>query len=441
MNQKSEVAMDSLWKLSAARPLFDELEEDLKTNVLIIGGGISGILCAYMLKQAGVDYALVEAERICSGTSGRTTAKITLQHGLIYDKLLKKYGENFTRGYLNANIEALEEYRKLCCNTECDYEACDAFVYSCDNREALEREARAYEKLGYPAFITEDVPLPLKTVGAIGVRDQAQFNPMKLLFSLARELNIYEKTKVTELGRGKAIANGREIRAKKIIVTTHFPILNKHGAYFLKLYQHRSYVIALEGARQVGAMYVDEARDGLSFRDSGDILLLGGGSHRTGKRGGGWSELEIFAKKHYTGATVVTKWATQDCMSLDGVPYIGSYSRRTPDLLVATGYNKWGMTSAMVAARLLCDAVCEKENPYAEIFDPSRSILHRQLLVNVAESTLGLLTPTAPRCPHLGCALKYNQAEHSWDCSCHGSRFSEEGHLIDNPATDGMNKR
>ena len=433
--------MDSLWKLSAARPLFNGLEGDLKTDVLIIGGGISGILCAYMLKQAGADYALVEADRICSGTSGRTTAKITLQHGLIYDKLLKKYGENFTRGYLNANIEALEEYRKLCRNTECDYEECDAFVYSRDDREALEREARAYERIGYPAAMVDEVPLPIETVGAVCVREQAQFNPLKLLFSLARGLNIYEKTKVTELGHRWAKTENGKITAEKIIITTHFPILNKHGAYFLKLYQHRSYVLALEGAERVGGMYIDEAKGGLSFRDAGDTLLLGGGSHRTGKRGGGWSELENFAKKHYTGATVLTKWAAQDCMSLDGAPYIGRYSGGTDDLLVATGYNKWGMTSSMIAARLLCDMVMGRENPHAEVFDPSRRMLHPQLLINAAEATLGLLTPTAPRCPHLGCALKYNKAEHSWDCSCHGSRFSDEGELIDNPATDGMNKR
>lgn len=433
--------MDSLWKLTAARPSFPELSDDLKTDVLIIGGGISGILCAHMLKRAGVDCTLVEADRICSGTSGRTTAKITLQHGLIYDRLIKKYGVNFTRGYIDANNEAIGEYRRLCRDIECDYEVRDAYVYSRDDRIALENEARAYEKLGCEAFMTEDVPLPIGTVGAVGVRRQAQMNPLKLLFALAKDLNIYEMTKVTELGRDAVIANGKKIHAKKVIVATHFPILNKHGAFFLKLYQHRSYVLALKDAPPVSAMYIDEKRDGLSFRDAGELLLLGGGAHRTGKRGGGWQELENFANKRYTGATVETKWASQDCMSLDGVPYIGQYSRKTPNLLVATGYNKWGMTSAMVAARLLCDIVTEKSNPYAEIFDPSRRMLHPQLIVNAVHSTVGLLTPTAPRCPHLGCALKYNKAEHSWDCACHGSRFSEEGHLIDNPATDGMNKR
>ena len=222
----------------------------------------------------------------------------------------------------------------------------------------------------------------------------------------------------------------------KIIVTTHFPILNKHGSYFLKLYQHRSYVLALKGAQHLDGMYVDEDKKGLSFRTYGDLLLLGGGSHRTGKKGGNWHELEEFARKYYPSARVVSKWATQDCMSLDGVPYIGQYSKNTPDLYVATGFNKWGMSSSMVSAMILSDLVQGKPNEYAQVFSPSRSILRPQLAINALESTVGLLTPTAPRCPHLGCALKYNKAEHSWDCPCHGSRFSESGELINNPATD-----
>ena len=227
-----------------------------------------------------------------------------------------------------------------------------------------------------------------------------------------------------------------KITAGKIIVATHFPILNKHGLYPLKLYQHRSYVIALKGAQTVKGMYVDESDKGLSFRNYGDLLLLGGGGHRTGKQGGCWHELEEFAKKYYKNAEIVAKWATQDCMTLDGAPYIGQYSKNTPNVFVATGFNKWGMTNAMVAADILCNLVQNKANRYAEVFSPSRTMFRPQLAVNAFESTVGLLTPTTPRCPHLGCALKYNHAEHSWDCPCHGSRFTEHGELIDNPATD-----
>ena len=234
----------------------------------------------------------------------------------------------------------------------------------------------------------------------------------------------------------KAVTNHGMISYNSLVVATHFPFLNKHGLYPLKLYQHRSYVIALKGAQKLDGMYVDECDTGLSFRSYGNLLLLGGGAHRTGKKGGCWHELEEFAKKHYPRAEIVSKWATQDCMTLDDIPYIGQYSPSTPDVFVATGFNKWGMTNAMVAADILCDLTQGKQNPYATVFSPSRSMLRPQLAVNVFDSVVGLLTPTAPRCPHLGCALKYNRAEHTWDCPCHGSRFTEKGELIDNPATD-----
>ena len=183
-------------------------------------------------------------------------------------------------------------------------------------------------------------------------------------------------------------------------------------------------------------MYVDENEKGLSFRRHGDLLLLGGGGHRTGKKGGAWQELSDFAKQNYPNAREVARFATQDCMSLDKVPYIGQYAKSTPDLLVATGFHKWGMTSSMVSAAILADLVRGKKNPYTSLFSPSRSMLHPTLFSNIFHSAAGLLTPTVPRCPHLGCALKYNKAEHSWDCPCHGSRFDETGKLIDNPATD-----
>ena len=177
------------------------------------------------------------------------------------------------------------------------------------------------------------------------------------------------------------------------------------------------------------------------FRNNGDILLLGGGGHRTGKSGGGWPELEATVKEYYPQARITHRWATQDCMSLDGMPYIGQYSKNTPNLFVASGFNKWGMTSSMVAARILTDLIQRIPNPYSEVFSPSRSMLHKQLGINLLESAKNLLTPTVPRCPHLGCALKWNQQEHSWDCPCHGSRFEENGKLIDNPSTVDLKKR
>ena len=200
-------------------------------------------------------------------------------------------------------------------------------------------------------------------------------------------------------------------------------------------------MLALKNAPIPEGMYLDAQENGLSLRSWGNILLLGGGGHRTGKPGGGWAELEAFVQAHYPDAKIVSRWATQDCMSLDGLPYIGQYSTATPNLYVATGFNKWGMTTSMAAAQILTDLVRGRENPYASLFSPSRSILHRQLGVNALESTVNLLTPSRKRCPHLGCALKWNTQERSWDCPCHGSRFSEDGRLLDNPSTGDLPKK
>ena len=428
--------MDSIWTKTARLPAFERLEGDIKTDVLIIGGGLAGVLCAFRLAQAGVDYALVEADTICSGITKNTTAKVTSQHGLIYDALIRMHGLENARLYLEANQRALKQYRALCREIDCDFTEQDNIVYTLNDRRLIERELEALRRLRFDAAFEKNLPLPFPVAGAVRFPQQGQLHPLKLVAGIAPGLRIYEHTKARQLMPGRVVTSGGAVSPKKIIVATHFPLLNKHGGYFIKLYQHRSYVIALKNASLPDGMYVDENEQGLSFRRHQDLLLLGGGGHRSGKQGGGWRELERFAKRHYPGAEIVARWAAQDCMTLDHAPYIGQYARHTPDLFVATGFNKWGMTSAMAAAEILTDLVQGKENPYAAVFNPSRSILHPQLFLNAAETAVSLLTPTAPRCPHMGCALKYNKAEHSWDCPCHGSRFAEDGRLIDNPATD-----
>ena len=427
--------MRSVWEAGAELPHFEALSGDRRTDVLIIGGGIAGVLCAYRLAEAGVDYILCEADTVCGGITKNTTAKITLQYGLVYHKFIREFGEDRARLYLQANAEAVGRYDALCKNIDCDFEERDSYVYSIDDREILRQEADALNRLGCAAELCDGLSLPIEVAGAVRVRAQAQFHPLKFISAICGGLNIYEHTKVREMIGNMAVTDKGRISAKKVIVATHFPFINKHGAYFLKMYQHRSYILALEGAKQVGGMYVDGSGEGLSFRDFGELLLLGGGSHRTGKRGGAWRELEAFAAEHYPDAKVKYRFATQDCMTLDGMPYIGRYSKNTPDLFVATGFNKWGMTSSMVAADLLTDMVMGRENRYAKVFDPSRTMLRPQLAVNAMEAVTNLFTPTVRRCPHLGCALKWNPEERSWDCPCHGSRFTEDGELIDNPAT------
>lgn len=426
--------MTSIWIETCHKPSFPTLNHDIKTDVLIIGGGIAGILCAKKLSDAGVDYTLVEASDICGGITKNTTAKITFQHGLIYQELINKFGIEIASKYLEAQYLALCEYREASKTVDCDFKEVNSYVYSTTDEAKLERELNALDKLHCSAEFINELPLPVRTVGAVGVKHQAQFHPLKFLYEIAKPLNIYEKTRVTELTPDGALTNNGKIKADKIIVATHFPFTDKYGGYFIKLYQHRSYVLTLENAPRIDGIYVDEAEEGLSFRNYKNYLLLGGGSHRTGKEGGNYRELKDFATEKYPKAREVGRFATQDCMTLDGMPYIGRYSKNTPNLYVTTGFNKWGMSSAMVGANILKDMVLGKKNEYEEVFNPSRSVLHKQLFINLGETLMGLLTPTVPRCPHLGCALKYNKQEHSWDCACHGSRFTENGKLIDNPA-------
>ena len=430
--------MDSIWTRSEKLPSFPKLQGDTKTDVLIIGGGITGILCAYFLEKQGIDYILAEGKTICSGVTKNTTAKITSQHGLIYHKLVKDIGIEKTVLYLKANQEALQTYEELCKNIECNFEKKSSYVYSLDDPWKIEQELSALGEVRFEAHYSKAEELPFKVAGAVCFEEQAQFHPLKFIASIVKDLNIYEHTFVKEMKKDKAITNEGNISFQKIIFATHFPIDNKHGMYFMKMYQHRSYVIALKGAGDVNGMYVDEKDKGLSFRNYGECLLLGGGSHRTGKKGGNWSELREFANKYYPGAKEIASWATQDCMSLDRIPYIGQYSKFKKNYYVATGFNKWGMTSSMTAARILTDLVMGKENPYVEVFSPSRSMVKPQLFVNMGESAINLLTFHQKRCPHMGCALKWNETEKSWDCPCHGSRFDEEGGVIDNPATGDL---
>lgn len=432
--------MDSIWEKNVPIPRFSRLENDLRTDVLIIGGGLAGLLCAWNLTRAGIDCSLIEENCIMHGVSGRTTAKITSQHGLIYGKLLKQLGPERARMYWQVNEDALSVYRELAKRADMDFVCQKSYIYATDDLEKLEAEMAAYDKLKIPAQWESSLPLPFPVSGAICFDDQAQFHPLKFASHISKGLNIYENTKALSFEGNQVQTPRGTVTAKKIVIATHFPIWNKHGAYFMKLYQQRSYVIALENAERIEGMYLDSAENGLSVRGAGNWLLLGGGGHRTGKKGLGWCLPEQTAEKYYPQAQIAARWATQDCMSLDGMPYIGQYSKATPDLYVATGFRKWGMSTSMAAAMVLTDLIQNRGNPFAALFSPSRSMLHKQLFINGMESSVNLIRPTKPRCPHLGCALRWNPQEHSWDCPCHGSRFDKRGKLLNNPATDDMKK-
>lgn len=428
--------MQSIWR-NIELPRFEKLQRDIKTDVLIIGGGLCGLLCATFLKQNGVDCVVVEKERICSGVSGNTTAKITAQHGLLYHKLYERFGKEKAEEYLQLNLAAVRDFEEMATRMDCDFESRENAVYSLVDRHAIEREAEVLGKLGYAPKVLLETDLPFVVSGAVVFPNQAQFHPLKFAAALTQGLTIYEDTFVRELVGTTAVTDVGKIKAEQIIVATHFPFLNKHGLYFMKMYQYRSYVLALKGADSPQRMYVDAQNGGLSFRTYKDLLLFGGAGGHTGKPAGAWGALREAARRYFPEAKEVAHWATQDCITLDEMPYVGPYSASTERLWVATGFNKWGMTGSMVAAKLLCQKILGEEGS-SNLLSPSRSILRKQLFLNGFFAASNLLSFSKKRCPHLGCALKWNAAEHSWDCPCHGSRFSKEGKVLDNPANGDL---
>jgi len=317
---------NTIWMQTARLPEFANLQGNRKTDVLIVGGGLAGLLCAWRLQQAGVDYLLIEADRILGSTSGRTTAKITSQHGFVYDKIIRRYGADAAKVYYDANQAALGEYNRICKDMNCDFETKDNYIYTINAPQKLEREWRALEAVGAKMRFADTLPLPFRTVGAICFPDQAQFHPVKFAAGIARDLKILEHTPARAFMGNTVLTDYGRITAKKIIIATHFPLINKHGFYFVKQYQNRSYVISLANAPQLNGMYRDEAENGFSFRNYGTSLLVGGSAHRTGKQTSGWETLENAAEHWYPTARLQYRWAAQDCMTLDSIPYIGKCS-------------------------------------------------------------------------------------------------------------------
>lgn len=476
--------MKSLWSESCKFRKREALNKDIKTDVLVIGAGIAGILTAYMLKQRGREVVVIDAAEIASGNTKNTTAKITSQHDLIYSKLITEFGEEKARQYAKANELAIKKYKEIIEDRriECDFEEKPSYVYSLNEVDVLKEEVEAAKKLGIDAEFVQKANLPFKINGALKFNNQAQFNPLKFLKDISNELVIYENTRALEIKENLVVASGGNITAKNIVVATHYPIMNAPGYYFMKMHQERSYVLALENKSEIDGMYIDLNKEGYSFRTYNNLLLLGGISHRTGENeeGGSYDELRKVAKRLYPKAKEKYHWSAQDCMTIDGIPYIGRYSSETPNIYVATGFNKWGMTSSMVSAMIISDMILEKENDFSEIFSPRRFDLSLSInniandLIETAKNFIAqkVYIPSSEiehiknghggiieyngekvgvyknkegkeffvstKCTHLGCQLSWNADELTWDCPCHGSRFDYKGRLIGSPATKDL---
>lgn len=440
--------MNSVWSdITNPIPL-KSLENSMSVDVAVIGGGLAGILTAYQLKSSGLKTAVFEKNMLGEGVTANTTGKITSQHGLIYSHLRNKAGEKSSRQYAHYNEQAIKQYHSIIKkeNISCNFEIMDAALYDIQNSDALLKEVAAANKLGISAEFVSNPSLPFQTAGAAVFHNQAQFHPLKFLYGISKDLEIYQKSKALGID-GTTIpvmnmTNGKthKVKAKHIVIATHYPFINFPGMYFLRMYQSCSYVLALKNAKALDAMYIGTSNSDFSLRNYKDILLFGGGKHRTGviPKKNPYDTLRHAAKAYFPEAIEVGHWSAQDCMPLRQVPYIGKYFWQKDPVYIASGFQKWGMTSSMTAATILSNQIRNHSKESGSIFSPRNFAIRasaKPVIQNTACSMKNLLIPgKAPRCSHLGCSLSWNPFEQTWDCPCHGSKFDKKGRIISNPA-------
>lgn len=492
------------WRKSTKLPSFPKLQKDVRVDVAVVGGGITGLTSAYLLAKSGAKVAVVEAGSILNGTTGHTTAKITSQHSLIYDELISHFGEENAGLYYQANDDALQFIKSLVREKkiDCDLTEEDAYIYTNSNQEMdkLLKEFKAYEKLGVTGGeYVSSLPIPVEAMAAVVMRNQAQFHPLKFLRYLVDAFTemggqIYENTTAVDIEEGNepvvTTRDSYKVRCSQLIVSSHYPFYDAKGFYFSRMHVNRSYVLAVKTEKEFpGGMYINAETPTHSLRstdwDGEQLVLFGGYSHKTGQETNThqyYEALEGFAAKTFGIKEIPFRWSAQDPTTQDKLPFIGNYSASTERIFVATGYNKWGMTNGINAALLLTDLVLMKDNPYKDLFDPQRFNVDPQLKnfvvhnVNVAKELVkgklerpslspedlgndegavvtvngkragayrdvdGKLHIVDTTCTHLGCELKWNDGDRTWDCPCHASRFSSKGDVLEGPAEMPLEK-
>lgn len=493
--------MGSLWIETTKDSInLKPLEKDEKTEICVIGAGIFGLTTAYYLAKQGKKVIVLEKGEIGEKVSGNTTGKITSQHGLFYNHLVKDFGKGYAKKYLEANEQAIENIKNTIETEKIDCDFCKqkAYVYTTKEEEIIEiqKEVDIVNELGKEAKFVTETDLPFKIKGAIEFEGQAQFHVRKYMLGLCRTIleqnKIYNYTTVTDVvkegDKYNIYTDKGTVSAKYVVLATHYPIMNMLGFYFTKMYQSTSYLIAIETDKKVPqGMYISAKEPVYSFRnaiyDGKEILIIGGSEHKTGKPiedGSNYENLEKRAKELYPNCKILFKWNTRDCISLDKIPYIGKFSNIMENIYVGTGFKKWGMTLSNVAANIVADKIIGKENKYESIFDSTRMkpIKNRWEVKNMVKETVnsiilnklkiepedldkikndngailelngenigiykdaqGKIYAVKPNCTHLGCLLSWNNLDKTWDCPCHGSRFDYMGNNIYEPAIKGL---
>ncbi|TDL96608.1 FAD-dependent oxidoreductase [Macrococcus carouselicus] len=486
----------SYWTKSAAINEFPAMEQNIRTEILIVGGGIAGIMTAYRLAEAGRDVTLVEGRKLVQETTANTTAKITAQHHLLYQELYKKQGQEKARLFYDSQIDGIDAIDELVTKyqIDCDFERLSSTQLTDGRSEkAIRKEYDTYEKLGIRSELHEgDMGLPFKTTLGLEMPDQAQFHPVKFLAGMVeacKEVGVkfYEETLVEEIGKVQATTDkGHTIDFQKIIVATHFPIANARNNIISQVEIERSYIVAADGVNIPHGMFqtVDAPKRSLRHyhTENGVGVLVGGENHITGatcNMESAYEKLSASASEFFKG-NVTDRWSAQDMMTVDRMPLIGQYDKKDPNVYIVTGFNKFGMATSATAAQLLTDLILRKENRYEELFRPERintvgnqvKAVGKQIkdavkgealamtdygtdtsklkaeeggifnvdgkLQAVYKDTDGQEHHVSPFCTHMGCVVKFNDAEKTWDCPCHGSRFDREGCVLEGPATQNL---
>jgi glycine/D-amino acid oxidase-like deaminating enzyme/nitrite reductase/ring-hydroxylating ferredoxin subunit len=492
----------SLWlDTGPAQPEHPALDEEIRADVAVIGGGIVGITTALLLAEAGADVALIEANRLARGVSGHTTAKVSSQHGLIYERLDSKFGAEAARTYGEANQAGLEWIAARSEGIDCDFRrrAAYAYVTSDSEREKVEGETEAAIAAGLPARLVDSTPLPYPVAAAVRFDDQAEFHVRKYLLGLAEQLSasgghIYDDTRAVEVDEDQDLivkTPGGRVTAGHVVVATHYPFLDR-SLVFARAYPQRSYAIAcrITGPAPEG-MFISADSPTRSVRSvplgDQELLLVGGEGHKTGTGGDTeerYRRLEEFAREHWEVETIEYRWSSQDPATADGLPYVGPLTPRTDRVLMATGFAKWGISNGTAAALILARLVQGGTHPWAPLFNPSRLNLRAAAPTLVKETAEvgghfvgdrvkhrgtrpiedlapgegdivshddekvagyrdddGKLVAVSTRCTHLGCQVNWNTAERSWDCPCHGSRFAPDGEVLHGPAVHRLERK
>lgn len=493
----------SYWRESYEATTFPALEQDVDADVIVVGGGITGVTSAYLLAQEGFKVVLIDAGQILSGTTGHTTAKITAQHGVIYDELIQNVGKSMARLYYEANEEALRFIKQTIekHNIDCEFSEQDAYVYATTDAysDVLEKELLAYESLGIGGELVDTIPFNIPCKNALIMKKQAQFHPLKYLAQLVKSIQekggiIYEQTTAVNIEKGERTtvltSEGHRLSGQFVLACSHFPFYEGLGLYFTRMYSDRSYALVLKTKSPFpGGMYLSADAPSRSLRsiqvNGEEMVLLVGEDHKTGQGIDTMSyyhSLATFAEDVFDVEHIAYRWSAQDLITIDKIPYIGALTANNPNVLAATGFRKWGMTNGTAAALLFKNMILRQKSHFEQLFSPSRFYVNPSLknflvenagvvgqlikgkldlpqtkLDSLANDEGAVITLDGHRkgayrdeqgelhivdttCTHVGCEVNWNSGERTWDCPCHGSRFSYTGEVINGPAEKPLQK-